>query len=495
MELTKRVTIVECTLILVSVVLFFTAILSAYQGKEYHHALSSNISNFSYGAEKNLYSDSSTIDVKKKSDICSANPSGKEKKGAESLVCIYKDKDNTIVLKESQIIYNGTNSTYGIQLGIDSFLSGDKNPELLLYPGKYDIRSRLMITQNLYFHGNRDSTILNYADIGNKNTIALAKGVRLEDITLLGSIDPLPKDFTQKIQVGDNVTIKNIVISGMGYGIELTGAKNVTLDTIKCEHLQSKSDWAACIHGGAGTENIKIVDFKILNSNRGIEMEDAASNVTAKNGFLSNIKNFNGSGHEAFSIDVHSHNGKGSTHSIVFKNIYLENSYAPTSKIAQSGSNYSLSDLPAHLLYDNITVVNPTSVWQVGGHEIEISNSQVINSSHDIIELLTDAQDISLANISSNKLDDENYFIFNGPNSTGVKNISISNSSVIDSASKKGFTMLFQQISNLNLKNNKMMNVPSDTIAMGIFRVDKLHACNNHIFYFNGTKEIWKNIC
>ena len=56
-------------------------------------------------------------------------------------------------------------------------------------------------------------------------------------------------------------------------------------------------------------------------------------------------------------MDVHSHDKEGGDDNITYKNVYMKNTDAPTTKIA--GKLYLVTDLPRNVFYQNITLVDP----------------------------------------------------------------------------------------------------------------------------------------
>ena len=230
-----------------------------------------------------------------------------------------------------KIVYNGTDATQGIQQAISFFPDGG---EVFLYDGTYDISDRLNLSEGTFLHGQGNSTVLDYTTLAEqKSAIALRKGSHLSDIKIMGSLSPLPRDFTQSVRTSDDTIIENVSIYKMGYGIDTSKSKNVTLSDIGCKFIQSVSDWGACIHA-ANTEDLVVNNFTIADSNRGVEFDAATKNVTVQNGEIIRVKNFNNTGHEAFSLDAHSHDGEGGVDDIVFRNVTIKDSYAPSVKVA-----------------------------------------------------------------------------------------------------------------------------------------------------------------
>ena len=79
------------------------------------------------------------------------------------------------------------------------------------------------------------------------------------------------------------------------------------------------------------------------------------------------------------SIDVHSHSREGGNSDIIYRNIYLKNTDAP-SAYAVGSQGYIVSDQPRNVLFENITVENPDNPSYVNAQEITIKNSMIIGS-------------------------------------------------------------------------------------------------------------------
>jgi hypothetical protein len=407
---------------------------------------------------------------------------------------VYKDGNNTVVYQDSKIHYNDTDSTTSIQKAVDIASKTEEN-KVFVSNGRYEIRGRINFTNGLFFLGNGEDTILDYSELGNRNTIGLAPGSRLENIILEGRSENAHEDFTQKIQAADNIQIRNLSISHLGYGIELAGIENATLLDVRCDYLQSENDWSACIHAGSKSRNIKIDGFAISHSNRGIEIEDDALNISARNGFLSDVQNFNGSNHEAFSIDAHTHDGKGGLSNILYENIYLNNSYGPTTKVASQNGNYSNTDLPQNITYRNITVQSPLSPWQINGKNVEIENSRIKNDSGNNFIIYKNSRNILLNGINVHPVFGERYFVTNDEYTTGIYNVTLINNNITNALDKIGPIILLYNIENLTLWNNQFNQVTNEEDVIKLSGIVNLRDCHNTIHYTNGTKETINEPC
>jgi hypothetical protein len=320
----------------------------------------------------------------------------------------------------------------------------------------------------------------------------MESGSHLSDVKLSGSINPFPDDFTQQIMANDNVVIENLVISRMGYGIETAGSNNITLKNIKCEFIQSINDTGACVHGGLEdgnrTSNMLIDQFTSVDSNRGIELDANSSNITVQYGNMVRIKNFNNTGKQAFSLAVQSADGEGGGNNIIFRHIRLADSGPPSTKLASDSNTYDRADLPRNILYQDISVVNPKSAWEVNGKGVTIRDISLINGTEDAYVIYRNSEDIWIQNVTSKDLHTDKHFVFNPfPKHANIQNVTIIGNEVHNSADKTGPTISFYNVTNLTLKDNVITNVPEGIDVISTHDVRILAAYNNSITDFKGT--------
>jgi peptidoglycan/xylan/chitin deacetylase (PgdA/CDA1 family) len=425
-------------------------------------------------------------------------------------ILVHKQGNTTIVKTNyNETIYNGTDSTFAIQEGIN-FLSEivgqdeGSTGEIFVSNGEYEIKDTLNFTRNLYFHGQGNATVLDFTNIGSKNRISMAEGSMLEDIKVVGSTKPLPPERAKGVLAANNTIIKNVVLSHLGYGIETARTNNVTIIDIKCEYIQGDGDRSACIHGGraggptgVGTTNLNIMGFTVVDSNRGIELDAGSTNITAQNGYLLRIKTIDPA-KPAFTLDAHSHIGEGGVDNITYKNVYIKDSFAPFTKVGRKTSSGELepklSDFPRNVLFENVTLVNPTSRWQVQGIGVTIKDSRVINGTENILVLFKNTKNVLIENLQSDTLSTNKKFIVTSKRSEdigGIENITITSSVAIVNGDKKGSTMSFGNVTGLNLINNTIINAPTDTLPIDVKGVSMLEAYNNRIIYANKTQVAW----
>jgi hypothetical protein len=405
---------------------------------------------------------------------------GQQDSEKNSLVTVIKNGQNTIAKAGNEIIYNGTDATQGIQQAIN-FSPVDST--VYLYNGTYEISDRLNLTEGIFLHGQGNITVLDYAGLPeNKSAVALHKGSHLSDMKLSGSLSQMPRDFTQGIRTDDDTIIENVSIYKMGYGIDTTKSKNVTLSNIECEFIQSVRDWGACIHA-ANTEDLAVNNFRITDSNRAVELDAASKNVTVQNGEINRVKNFNNTGHEAFTLDAHSHDGEGGLDSISFRNVIIKDSYAPSVKVASENGKYAVSDLPRKILFDNITVINPSSAWQVNGDDVTLNEVRILNSTKDVVVLYKNSREILIRNIVANSITADNCFICNKRIDSDIRNVTVINGTAFVDDNKFGPTMSFYGVERLSLTKNRILNAPSSTDAIMIRSVSDLKLGENNISY------------
>jgi hypothetical protein len=383
--------------------------------------------------------------------------------------------NDTLVKKGPKVLYEGPFSGSAIQIGLDNLVPGQ---DIYLYNGTYFIYRPLNFSDHIYFHGQGNSTVLDYSDIGNNDAILMSAGSHLANIKVSGSIDPLPMDFTQRVKTNDNTILENVSISKMGYGIETYGSQNVTLTNIKCEFIQSSSDWGACIHGGGGTTDVTVRQFTVSHSNRGIELDANSTNVDVRNGNMFKIRNFNNTEYEAFSLDVHSHAGEGKSGNIYFDSILLEDSYAPSVKLSYANNNnydYPLRDSPKNVTYQNITLINPLSAWQVSGDGVTVRDSKIINATEGGGMLFyKNSRNIWIDNVTSIAKDVSNQEYH------PIQNMTLVNNTIIDGYNKTDPSIYLNQITEHYLVQNDIFNTPSEGSPGSAGAINNLYVCNIH---------------
>lgn len=395
--------------------------------------------------------------------------------------------NNTLVKKGNKTLFEGPDSAAAIQIGINNLSQGQ---DIYLYNGTYAISRQLNFSDHVYVHGQGNNTILDYSDIGSYDALEMGIGSHLANIKVSGSIVPFPSDYTQKVRANDSTIIENVSISNMGYGIDVFGRKNITLTNIRCEFIQSERDWGACIHGGGGTKDLIVRQFTITHSNRGIELDANTTNVHAKNGYMFMIRNFNNTGHEAFSLDVHSHEGEGKSANIYFDSIYLKDSYAPSAKVSveenpkTNNSDYSLSELPTNIFYKNITLINPTSPWQIAGDGVTVKNSKIINATGGGIEFYGNSRNMWVENVTS--IDNSDL-----PNYLPIQNMTLVNNTIVNVYNESDSTATLNEITGLQYN---MLNAATDSSPISNRAINSLYACNNHINYSNRTLCTYYNV-
>jgi hypothetical protein len=420
-------------------------------------------------------------------------------------ITIYRATNGHIfaATKGNNAIDLGTEATSGIQKAISLLSPGQS---LLLHRGIYEIKGTLNITHSISLSGEENETILIFKDLARRNSIWMSKGSQLKNVKLIGSINPFPYDFSQKIIANNNTLIQNITISHLGYGIETAGSSNVHINSIRCEYLQSQNDWAACIHGGKtrlgqNTYNVTINRFNVSYSNRAIELDSGTHNVYASNGYVDGVSNFHNTMHEAFTLDVHSHDGEGYSENVTYRNVYIKDSYSPTTKVSGSvpekpSQYYREQDLPRNILYDNITVINPISRWQVNGNNITIRNSMISDSKENIFDIFMNTKNLLLDNIRCQNLLSNKFFIFtNNTNQVSsllqpykaiklIYNMTILNNKISYGTHRSEPSLYITHVKGLTLVGNEIVNAPKNSTLAYLKSVSDVKYNNNNIVLY-----------
>lgn len=343
-----------------------------------------------------------------------------------SVITIYKQGANTVVQEGLVIHQNNTDTVGAIRKAV---LESEPNGEIFIQSGNYYLDRTINFDRaGLYVHGAGANTVLNYSGIGERNALTMSVGMKLADLTIRGSIDPFPGDFTQKVYANHNATIQGITISNMGYGLELAGFENIAIMDYTCEYVQNVQDHAACIHGESGTNNVMIDNFVMKYSNRGIELDAGTSNVYAGDGYMEHIRNFNGTGFEAFSLDVHSHDGEGISENVVFSNVTLVDSYGPTAKVG--GVLHSVDDMPRNVTFQYLTMIRPTTTLGINGANIAVLNSTVIDPQQNVVSIYKNSENVTISYLNATNLLPNKYFVMVGSDDTDVKSLWIKRSKV-----------------------------------------------------------------
>ena len=379
---------------------------------------------------------------------------------------VEKKGENVLVTEGNVILYYGNNTDDAFQVALKNVYPGQ---ELNVQNGTYKLTRPLIVPKGISVDGEGDLSIFDVSMFNNESAIVLNNDSTLNNVTVVGNYSILQPDLSQKITAANNSILTSINIINMSFGLQISNVKNVTIDDFHCDNLRSPNDLASCIYIN-NASGVRINNFKITDSNSGIEITSGGRNIMIENGFLSNIKNIKGSVREPFSIGVYSRDGEAANHNISITDILIKDSLPPSTKIASTGQ-YSIHDLSRHVSFDNVTVINPASRWHVNGDDISIKNSRVMNATRDhSFVLYKNSRNILIENVLSSDLSTDNYFIFNEQD-IGVQNISILNNTIINSDNKIGPTILLTNITNLRILGNSISNAPPDITAIQTNRI------------------------
>ena len=282
---------------------------------------------------------------------------------------------STLSKQQADYVCDGTDDQVQIQAAIDAVNTAGGG-KVLLMEGDYIIASTITGKDYVDLEGIGFGTLLDVSSIGSNDVLQMGDHSSLSNLKISGSISPFPPSLNQNTQAGNNCKISNIWVDSVGGGIECVNKTDVSITDVRITNIRDVSDYGAAIHiTGSSANAIYIKDFYIEGCNRGVEIEDGAKNVFVSHGYLKDVQNYNGTGYQAFSIDVHSHDGGGGVENVTFSDIYMENTDGFTA--IHTGTGFATADLPKNILFDRITVVSPQEYSFVGGISITIKNSKI----------------------------------------------------------------------------------------------------------------------
>ena len=253
----------------------------------------------------------------------------------------------------------GVDDAKVIQKAVD-YVHSKGGGEVKIREGTYKCLTTIIGKDCVDLIGSGFSTILDFSEIGvdTQFTIQMGNYSRLANLKLTGSISPLPNSLRQMIYPGDYCVIERIWIDKMGRGIDcgnsnLAGRTNVKIKNCIFTNIRDSDDWAACIHCGNNASNIFVENCIMKYSNRGIEIDDGFNNGVFRDIYMKDIKNYNATGNEAFSINIHSHSGKPACKNITFENVYLDGCEPPSCWGADA------DNIPTNISFVHIRCYNP----------------------------------------------------------------------------------------------------------------------------------------
>jgi hypothetical protein len=241
----------------------------------------------------------------------------------------------------AQIICDGTADNVEIQTALTATAVGKT---CYLMDGTYTLAAAVTQAAGT-LAGQGQNTILNVGPVPGNDAAAItaAAGGTIRDMKIVGNV---AQATGRKLQAANDSTFTNIWISNNNYGLDCLGCSNVTVTNLICDHIQaSPNKWAAGLHSSAGTNGVTATNITITDSDRGIETENGAQNVSVDGATLSNIDNT--------ALDIHTHDGFGGCQNISYKNITLD-----TYKHFIASGVDLVDDKATGLTLENITATN-----------------------------------------------------------------------------------------------------------------------------------------
>ena len=287
---------------------------------------------------------------------------------------------------EADYVCDGTADDVQIQAAIDALPAG--GGKVILSEGTFDITATLTMVGGGELSGQGWATILDVSGIAAaaSDAITMADGCVVRSIKILGDISVLETEG-RVLQAGDNCNIESVWISNNNYGISCVGFSNIHIWNIRFDSILGVNNWASCINAsGSDCHEIFIDGVYIDTCDRGIEIEDGASKVWAKNGYINAVVGDISS----VVLDVHSHTGAGTVKDVVFENWYVKDSQHITAR------GFDLvDDYVENIIYKNITIDSPFN-----DNAIEFKNAR--NCKAQNIKIITSHLNVLFATTSEN---------------------------------------------------------------------------------------------
>ena len=105
------------------------------------------------------------------------------------------------------VLYNDANASLALQKQLQKNLPDGGN--IFVYAGTFPLNHTLVLGKNIHLSGLGNSTTLDFSGIKKQTAIEMKSDSSLKDIKISGSINPLPKEFSQAI---DTAAILALII-------------------------------------------------------------------------------------------------------------------------------------------------------------------------------------------------------------------------------------------------------------------------------------------
>lgn len=263
-----------------------------------------------------------------------------------SITKIVAASDTPNATSRSDYECDGTADDIQIQAAIDALPAGGGT--VLLLEGTFNLVTTITMANSNRLIGSGWNTIVDVSGwTAAVSSVVMGDRCVLADLKISGSIAPL-HDYFEGVFANDNCLIQNVWMSNLGKGITVSDKDNVHINDCKFDTLKSTSGWSTCVNvTGSSCTNTFINNIYADDCDRGIEIEDGASNVFCRGGYLKDIVDM--------TLNVHTHIGEGGCENVLFDGFYLEN----TSSIDLGGL---VGDRAANLTAKNITIVTPINL-------------------------------------------------------------------------------------------------------------------------------------
>lgn len=242
-----------------------------------------------------------------------------QRRGASQAATFIVAASDSLHPGRADYVCNGVDDQVTIQAAIDAAYAAKKG-NIFQMAGTYHIDAPLTGKDYVDLLGSGFGTVWDVSSLNSGAAIVMGDRSTLSSLQIKGTISPLHAYLYQHIESGNYTTLSNIYMNNVATGINVNGKNDVKILNTGFENVKATSDYAPAIHvTGSAAAAVFISDVYISDCNRGIEIEDGATNIAAQHGNISNTPDM--------SVNVRAH-GTSVTSKVAIRDFFIKDSAA-----------------------------------------------------------------------------------------------------------------------------------------------------------------------